>query len=164
MIKIYNLEKFEEFLELDNILLTWLVESNNLFKILFIENNIINPLKINGETGIPNDIFEIQTEPIITEQFYHKKGKVVQEINTLLHLCQIANGSHNKVIIILIIFDIIFKNFIIITEHEKFKITAINKINYFIQNNTEQINLILDKYNLDKDVLSKWNTELLKQV
>jgi hypothetical protein len=121
-----------------------------LFELYLIENNFINNT---------NKIINIQQEPIIDA---YSKQDMVLAFGSILHLSAISNGYQNKVITILILYDIIFKNFQFILDHKYFfcvvkkKILEINSI----ASDVEKINNTLIKYNLDVNIFNKW-TEIL---
>ena len=76
-------------------------------------------------------------------------------VSLLLHLCEMVTGYKNKVIVSLIIFDEIFKNYRFVIEHQNFKITVKNKITEFKTQDNDKVNEILIKYNLDINILDK---------
>jgi hypothetical protein len=119
---------------------------NKLFKLLLIENSIIKQ---------DNDKYNIQTEPIININY--DQPKIIKEIKTYLHLNEIIDCTHNKCIIVLIIFDTLLKNFKFVLDNEKFKISVKKKLNEMnIIDNKEKFNQIINNYNLDSEVFDKW--------
>jgi hypothetical protein len=155
--KILEINNFNEFLNLKDF--KQLVYKNSLFKILLNENKtLLNKNNLTQLEDLSKEKFSLQINPI---ENYEKK-MIVKEIKTLLKICEIAKGKINKVIIVLIIYDTVFKNFKIVTEHEKFKIVVSAKINEIIENNMEEFNLVFNKYNLDINAIYKWQEILIK--
>jgi len=116
-----------------------------LFDLFLIENNLIvqDLLKIK---------YTIQIKPIKDN---YNKEKIIYEIKFLLRLCELVIGKTNKVIIVLILFDLIFKNFNFCLDHDNFKITLKNKLKEY-EDEKECFNLITNKYNLGIDIISNW--------
>ena len=115
-----------------------------LFDLFLIENNLMI-------TDLQNN-YTIQTEPIIDD---FNKQKIVKDINFLLFVSGLVHGKINKVIISLIIYDLILKNFNFCLKYPKFKITCADKLNTF-NKEKEYFNLITNKYNLGIDIVDKW--------
>ena len=133
---------FESILKIKNI--NKLVIINPLFELLFVENKLI---ELNA-----NKKYYIQTEPIFTP--YNKKI-IVDIIKVLLKICDYAIGCRNKIIISIIIFDTLFKNFKFIIDHIDFAITVKNKLIEF-KKDSDKFNELNDSYNLEKNILDKW--------
>lgn len=114
-----------------------------LFDLFLIENDLmIRDLETN---------YTIQIKPIKDN---YNKEKIIYEIKFLLRLCELVIGKSNKVIIVLIIFDLIFKNFNFCLDYNNFKITLKNKLKEY-EDEKECFNLITNKYNMGSDIISK---------
>jgi hypothetical protein len=137
---------FNEILKIKNF--KKLSSINKLFELLLIENNLI---QFDSDTN-----YEIQTIAICNK---YDIQNIVNLIKVLLHICDTVKDYKNKVIIFIIIFDLIFKNFKFVIDHINFGITVKNKLNEF-ENHIDKINEVCKKYNLEKDILFKWSHEM----
>jgi hypothetical protein len=133
---------FESILKIKNI--NKLVLINSLFELLFIEINLIEL--------DPNKKYHIQTEPIF--EIYNKQD-VVNIIKILLKMCYSVVGIKKKVLISIILFDTIFKNFQLTIDNQKFGETVKTKLDEFKKEN-DVFNEVCEKYNLEKNILDKW--------
>lgn len=133
---------FESILKIKNI--NKLVLINSLFELLFIEINLIEL--------DPNKKYHIQTEPIF--EIYNKQD-VVNIIKILLKMCYSVVGIKKKVLISIILFDTIFKNFQLTIDNQKFGETVKTKLDEFKREN-DVFNEVCEKYNLEKNILDKW--------
>lgn len=147
--EIISTNDFNKFLQLKKII--WLGFMNPFYKILLKENNLL-------EIDLTKEKIYFQDKPII--DIYNKKI-IVESIKSLLHVIEITPQKKNKIIVSLIIFDYLFKNFKFVSDYPKFKIIFINKINNFVENENENFKQVLNEYDLDKDILYKWRDVLL---
>ena len=130
---------------LDSLKVNNVSELNPQYDLLFDQYNII---ELN-----PTIQYNLQDEPVINPNY--NKLLIVSKIKLLLHLCEMVTGYKNKVIVSLIIFDELFKNYRFVIEHQNFKITVKNKITEFKTQDNDKVNEILIKYNLDINILDK---------
>lgn len=119
-----------------------------LFDLFLIENNLM--------VWDPNIKYEIQTEPIIGP---YDKIEIVHKIKLLLQLCEIVINKQNKIIIILIIYDLIFKNFKFCLDNYNFSITIKNKFIEFIEVK-HHFDDVMNKYNLENNILNIWQEKI----
>lgn len=122
-----------------------------LFDLFLIENNLIEKN--------PNVQYKIQIEPIVEKDV--DDDDLIYGIKFLLKMCEIVKGKNNKALIVLIIYDIIFKNFSFCLKHKKFGIDLKNKI-IELKSDIETFNVLENKYNLEPDVITKWYNEIEK--
>lgn len=124
-----------------------------LFDLFLIENNLIEKND--------NTIYKIQIKPNIEKDV--DKNKFTEETKFLLKLCEIVKGKNNKVLIVLIVYDLIFKNFSFCLKYKKFGIQIKNKLTEFKFDNDTFTNME-NKYNLEPDIIAKWNDEIDKLI
>ena len=101
----------------------------------------------------------IQQEPIPEHEYY--KEQLICEIKMLLHMCNI--GTKNiKIISILMIFDLIFRNFKFVIDNKGFYEVVKNKINEFVKSDDdcEKIKLFCQKYNINHNIIFSWHETL----
>lgn len=141
-----------ELLELPDIKL--LSKKYPLFDLFLIENNLI-------ENNL-DKIFKVQIEPIISDDY--DQTQTVFNIKLFLRIKDLVHGKNNNVIIILIIFDIVFRNYSLCVTNDKFKKIFKNKIIEFNSDvSKNDINIIEKKYNLGENLFSKWLEEFEKE-
>lgn len=119
-----------------------------LFDLFLIENNLL--------VKEPNMKYEIQTIPIINND---DKNTCVNLLNFLLKLNSKINNKSIKILIILIIYDLIFRNFKLALDHYKFILVIKDKLNEF-QYEINEFNNMLSKYNIKTDIITKWNNTI----
>ena len=134
---------FDSILKIKNI--DKLIIINPLFELLFVENNLI---ELN-----PDKKFQIQTEPIIGS---YDKEYIVCLIKVGLMMCDKSIGYKNKVILCIILYDVIFKNFQFLLDYKNFYHTTKNKLNELKQD-IDKFNEVCTIYNLEKTIFDKWN-------
>ena len=117
-----------------------------LFDLYLIENNVIE---------YTNKNYYVQTIPILDN---YNKNEIIKNIKLLLHLSEISTGYKNKVILFIIIYDELFKNFKFVLDDEKFHHAAKNKLND-LQNDIDKINEIIKKYDLNKNLFDNFKKE-----
>ena len=118
-----------------------------LFDLFLIENNLL--------VRDPNIQYEIQIIPIIDN---YDKHTFISSISFLLELCMICEKS-NKILIVVIMYDYIFRNFKFSLEYTKYKYVVKNKLEEFKQD-MDVFNKFLIKYNLDQNIITKWYNTL----
>lgn len=115
-----------------------------LFDLFLIENNLmIHDLQTN---------YTIQIEPIINN---YDIIEMISNIKFLLSVCKIVIGKTNKIIMILIMFDLLFKNFNFFLSYDKFKIITMKKLKEF-EKEKDILDIISNKYKLETDIINKW--------
>lgn len=134
---------FESIFKINNI--NKLVLINPLFELLFVENKLI---ELDSAKK-----YHIQTEPLFDQ---YNKQYIVDIIKILLKICGSSYGYRNKILVSIIIYDILFKNFQFIIDNKKFAITVKNKLIEF-KKDTYKFDEICDSYNLEKNILNKWS-------
>lgn len=147
---LYNIQKkdyFPDILKIKNF--TKLSTKYELFDLLYAENNLIL---------LSKKKYDIQIKPILID---YNKLEVIDFIKMILYLCEKANGYKNKVIISIILFDFIFRNFKFVKDNHKFGITVKNKLEEYLNNNgdIDKINYVIKEYNLEKDLINRWKNE-----
>lgn len=145
--KILESDYISDIFKIKNI--TKLSTKYELFDLLYAENNLI----VLGEKK-----YNVQIKPILNN---YNKLENIEFIKMTLHLCAKAYGYKNKIIIMIIMFDYLFRNFKFVKDNNKFKIVLENKLNEFINDdhNINNINEVIEKYNLEKDLINKWKNE-----
>lgn len=141
-LKILGTFTIKDILKITNI--NKLCLNNQLFELFFIENKL---MEFNPDTK-----YHIQSEPIINN---YDKEYLISFIKVLLYLCDTVEKSDSKVIIAIIIFDTIFKNFQFVLDHNKFALTIKAKLDEF-NHQKEKFDIICNKFNLDRNFLTKW--------
>jgi len=91
--------------------------------------------------------------PIINNEY--NKILIVTQIKMLLKMCEISNGD-NKVIIFIILYDFIMRNFKFVLDNKKFGKTFFEKLKEVSKNDNDKLNLIIEKYNIDSKIIDKW--------
>lgn len=124
-----------------------------LFDLFLIENNLIDK---NDNTR-----YEIKIKPIIEKNV--DKDEFIGETRFLLKLCEITKGKKNKVVIILIMYDFIFKNFSFCLNYKKFGTQMKNKLMEF-KFEADIFKNMENKYNLEQDIITKWYDEIDKLI
>lgn len=124
-----------------------------LFDLFLIENNLIEKND--------NIRYEIQIKPNVEKDVDNTEFVEVNKF--LLKLLEITKGKNNRVLIILILFDYIFKNFSFCLNHKKFGIQIKNKLIEF-KIDAEIFKNIENKYNLEPYILTKWSKEIEKLI
>lgn len=124
-----------------------------LFDLFLIENNLIEK---NDNTQ-----YEIQIKPIVEKDV--DKDEFIKVIKFLLKLCEIVKGKNNKVLIVLIMYDYIFKNFSFCLNYKKFGTQMKNKLMEF-KFEADIFKNIENKYNLVPDIITKWYDEIDKLI
>ena len=124
-----------------------------LFDLFLIENNLI-------EKNV-NVQYKIQIEPIVEKNV--NVDDLVYGIKFLLKMCEIVKGKNNKALIVLIVYDMIFKNFSFFLKHKKFGTEVKNKIMEF-KSDIEIFKVLENKYNLEPDVITKWEDAIEKLI
>lgn len=147
---IINYGTYSYLLENPNIKL--LSKKYPLFDLFLIENNFIEKND--------NTIYEIKIKPNVENNF---KTFFIKEVKFMLKLCEIVKGKNNKVLIIIIIFDLIFKNFSFCLNNKKFGILIKNKIREF-KLDIDIFNNLENKYNLEPNIIIKWCDEIDKLI
>ena len=147
---IINYGTYSYLLENPNIKL--LSKKYPLFDLFLIENNFIEKND--------NTIYEIKIKPNVENNF---KTFFIKEVKFMLKLCEIVKGKNNKVLIIIIIFDLIFKNFSFCLNNKKFGIQIKNKIREF-KLDIDIFNNLENKYNLEPNIIIKWCDEIDKLI
>lgn len=135
---------FDSILKIKNI--DKLTIINPLFELLYVELNLISI--------IPDKKYQIQTDPIIG---LYEKEYIVNLIKASLNICNKVSGYKIRAILSIIIFDIIFRNFQFVLDHNAFLIVVKNKLDEFKKKEIEKINEVCLKYDLDKDIIDKWS-------
>jgi hypothetical protein len=121
-----------------------------LFDLFLIKNNLI--------IREPNIHYQIQVKPIIGT---YNKDELIYKINFLLKLCEIVNNKNNKAIIMIILYDLLFRNFNFCLDHNNFGITIKKKLEEYINEyDIQYFNYISDEHNLEKDIIYKWFEEI----
>jgi len=118
-----------------------------LFDLYLIENKFLI---------CENKNFCVQTIPILND---YDKLNILSNIKFLLYLCDISQDSKSKIIVIIMLYDELFKNFKFLLDNKKFYFTIEKKINDFLNNKNDEIskiNDILEKYNLDINLFNIW--------
>lgn len=118
--------------------------NNQLFDLFFIENEL---MKFN-----PDINYHIQTELIIDK---YDKEYLMKFIKVLLYLCEKAYGTNNKTLIVIIIYDTLFKNFQFVLDNNNFALTVKNKLKE-LELQKDYFNQIIEKYKFEKNFLEKW--------
>lgn len=106
-----------------------------------------------------NTRYEFKIKPIIEKNI--DKDKFIGETRFLLKLCEITKGKKNKVLIVLIMYDFIFKNFSFCLNYKKFGTQIKNKLMEFKFEADIFLNME-NKYNLEPDIIIKWSKEIDK--
>jgi len=135
-------DSMDDFLKIKNI--EKLSNIFHLFDLYLIENN---------KKEDTNKIYNVQTSPILGN---YNKLIIISKIKLLLHLCEISIGYKNKSIITLIIFNELMSNYQFVLDHPKFQDTVKAKLIYLVENDINKINEIINRYNLDNNLLTKW--------
>lgn len=123
-----------------------------LFDLFLIENNFIEKND--------NTIHEIKIKPNVEKNV---NTFFIKEVKFMLKLCEIVKGKNNKVLIIIMIFDLIFKNFSFCLNNKKFGIQIKNKIREF-KLDIDIFNNLENKYNLEPNIIIKWCNEIDKLI
>lgn len=124
-----------------------------LFDLFLIENNFIEKND--------NTIYEIKIKPNVEKNV--DKDEFIGETRFLLKLCEIVKGKNNKVLIVLIIYDYIFKNFSFCLNYKKYGTTIKNKITE-LKLDADKFTNMENKYNLEQDIITKWYDEIDKLI
>lgn len=124
-----------------------------LFDLFLIENNLIEKND--------NIRYEIQIKPKVENDV--DNAKFIEESKFLLKLCEIVIGKNNKVLIVLIMYDYIFKNFSFCLKYKKYGITIKNKT-IELKLDADIFNDMENKYNLEPDIITKWCDEIDKLI
>lgn len=82
--------------------------------------------------------FKIQTEPIFSS---YNNSNLIYLINVLLRMCKKSVGYKNKVLLSIIIFDVVFKNFNFILDNKQIALVVKNKL-YQFNSDIDKINKI----------------------
>jgi hypothetical protein len=139
---INKIHLIENFLEIKNIKL--ICQKLPLFS-LFFNNHF--------DIDISNQI-DIIDFPIQNNDY--DKNMIVKQIQMLLKMCQMSDGSDNKIIILIILYDFIMRNFKFVLDNKKFGETCLKKINEIAINDIDKINIIIEKYKLDSKIIDNW--------
>lgn len=139
-----NVKNISYFFEIKNIEL--IIKKLPLFSLYFnVHYNFINEsLNIN---------YNICDCPILTNEY--EKHILVLEIKMLLKMCDLS-CSNTKIIILIIIYDLIMRNFKFVLDNEKFGKTCFDKLKEVKLNNIDKFQDISLKCNIDSKLIDKW--------
>lgn len=131
-------------------------------KILILKYPLLNIIyKENNKKYYKNIKYSLQINPIFGE---YSKQKLINNVKFLLKLCDCIQYKKYKIVVCLVIFDYIFKNFNFVIEHLKFKETFENKLKEFYDfNHFNDVKTLLIEYNLDETIFEQWS-EILNSV
>jgi hypothetical protein len=124
-----------------------------LFDLFLIENNLIEKND--------NVRYEIQIKPILENNV--DEDKFIKETKFLFKLFKITKEKNNCVLIVLILFDLIFKNFSFCLNNKKFGTQVKNKLMEF-KLDAKIFTNMENKYNLVPDIITKWYDEIEKLI
>ena len=128
-------------------------------KILVLKFPLLNLLyQENNKPYYKNLELSIQNNPIIE---INKKHNLINDIKLLLNIFANIVKIENRSIIIIVICDLIFRNFYFAIENKKFLEVFKNKINEF--NNENILKNILIKYNFNETIIQQW-CEILENI
>ncbi len=111
--------------------------------------------------------YNLMTEPVISENY--DQNETMLNIKLFLKILDKLRGPNTKykrICLTLCIYDVIFRNFNLVTKHKKFAKTTYDKIIEFEEDKTTFDDLVnfLEEKNLDKECFSKWKSEIKKVI
>lgn len=144
--------------------LVHMLKSKHIQKMLCAQNPLfeiyLNEFKVLKDFDYTKQ-FVICTEPLI------KSKRVIiisSEVSKLIELnsIELSGGGLCRAVIVVIMFDVVFRNYSIVLNHFTFKKTLINKIRSFMncKKDRTKIDALVNKYSLPANLLELWLTAL----